>query len=61
MLDYEQLIADQESEPRRLLEVAVLEWHDACLHFFETNRTVVTPSFDQVWRPLYASSAQRHD
>lgn len=58
-LDYEQLILDQERETRKLLDAAGLEWDSACLRFFESGRTVVTPSHEQVRRPLYASSVER--
>lgn len=58
-LYYERLIADQEGETRNLLEAADLTWDDACLRFFESGRAVVTPSYDQVRRPLYKSSVQR--
>jgi tetratricopeptide (TPR) repeat protein len=58
-LDYEEMIADQESMSRRLIDFAGLEWNDACLNFHETERTVRTLSRWQVRQPIYKSSVQR--
>ena len=55
-LDYEALVADQESESRRLVEFLGLEWDEACLEFHKTERPVVTASQTQVRRPMYNSS-----
>jgi hypothetical protein len=58
-LDYEEMIADQETMSRRLIDFAGLEWDDACLNFHETERTVRTLSRWQVRQPIYKSSVQR--
>lgn len=57
---YEQLVEDLEGEVRRILEFVGLPFHAACLRFWETKRTVLTLSQDQVRRPLYASAVGRH-
>jgi hypothetical protein len=49
---YEELVADQEGQTRRLLEHCGLEWDEACLSFHENNAAVATPSAAQVRRPL---------
>ncbi len=59
-VDYEQLVADQETMSRRIIEFCGLPWDDRCLRFYETKRAVRTLSQDQVSRPIYRSSVQRH-
>jgi len=58
-VDYESVVADQETETRRLIDFAGLEWNDACLAPHETRRTTVTLSAEQVRRPVYRSSVER--
>jgi hypothetical protein len=58
-LRYEQMIGEQESTSRRLIDFAGLEWNDACLTFHETERTVRTLSRWQVRQPLYSTSVKR--
>ena len=53
---YEQVVADLESEVRRMLEFCGLPFEEACLHFHETRRPVKTASSEQVRRPIYSSS-----
>ena len=57
---YERLVDDLDGEARRLIDFCGLEWEDRCLRFWETGRTVLTLSADQVRRPLYAHAAGRH-
>ncbi len=57
--NYETMIADQEAESRRLIDFLGLPWDDACLSFYETERSVTTPSRWQVRQPIYASSVKR--
>ncbi len=58
-VQYEQLVAEQESQSRRLVEFVGLEWDDACLEFYENKRVAHTASVDQVRRPVYSSSIDR--
>ena len=58
-LRYEDLVADQEGETRRLLAHCGLEWSDACLAFHSNNAPVSTPSAAQVRRPIYSESVAR--
>ena len=53
---YEDMVADQEAQTRRLLEHCGLEFEEACLRFYETDRPVRTASSEQVRQPIYASS-----
>jgi hypothetical protein len=52
-VDYETLVADTESEVRRLLDHCRLSFDPACLRFFENDRPVRTASAEQVRRPIY--------
>jgi tetratricopeptide (TPR) repeat protein len=56
---YEELVADLEYQARRIVTHCGLEWDDACLSFYETERSVRTASAAQVRRPIYQSSIGR--
>jgi len=58
-LQYEDLIADQDGETRRLLDYCGLPFEEACLRFYETERTVQTASAGQVRQEIYDSAVQR--
>ena len=58
-VQYEELVADLEHHARRLVTHCGLEWDDACLTFYKTERSVLTASATQVRRPLYRSSIGR--
>lgn len=58
-LRYEDLIADQEGESRRLLEFCGLEWHEDCLAFHRNPSPATTASAAQIRQPLYASSVEQ--
>jgi hypothetical protein len=49
---YEDLVSDPEAEIRRMLAYLELPFDEACLHFYESERTVLTPSSEQVRRPI---------
>ncbi|TAL29452.1 MAG: sulfotransferase family protein [Alphaproteobacteria bacterium] len=57
--NYERMIADQESETRKLLEFCGLPWNDSCLKFHETKRQVNTASATQVRQPIYKDSVKK--
>ncbi len=56
---YEALVADFENQVRRILDYCCLEWNEACLNFYETDRPVTTASQVQVRQPLYSTAARR--
>jgi Flp pilus assembly protein TadD len=56
---YEDLVADQEGESRRLIEFLGLDWDPACLDFHTSGQAVLTASNWQVRKPMYASSVGR--
>jgi hypothetical protein len=49
---YEDVVAAPEKETRRLLHYLGLPFEENCLRFYETERTVLTPSSEQVRRPI---------
>ncbi len=58
-IQYEELVADQEGQSRRLIEFLGLPWDPACLRFHQTRRTVATASVWQVRQPIYTRSVGR--
>lgn len=56
---YEDMVADQEAQTRKLLAFCGLDWNDACLEFFRHDRPVHTASSLQVRQPIYKSSVDR--
>ena len=55
-VQYEDVVADQPGQARRLLEFCGLPFEDACLRFWETERAIRTASSEQVRQPIYATS-----
>ena len=58
-VQYEDIVADQEHQARRILDFCGLDWDDACLRFQQNKRFVRTASMTQVRQPLYSSSVKR--
>lgn len=52
---YEDLVVDFENQVRRLLDYCGLPFEEACLTFYNNERTIRTPSSEQVRQPLYQS------
>jgi Flp pilus assembly protein TadD len=55
-VDYEMVVADLDTQVRRILDYCELPFEEACLRFHETDRAVKTASSEQVRQPIYASS-----
>ncbi len=55
---YEDLVANPEAEVRRLLDYLGLPFEERCLRFYETERTVRTPSSEQVRRPISGEAVE---
>jgi predicted Zn-dependent protease len=51
---YERMVADTETEVRRLLDHCALPFEETCLRFFENDRPVRTASSEQVRQPIYS-------
>jgi tetratricopeptide (TPR) repeat protein len=58
-VQYEELVADQEGQSRRLIDFLGLPWDPACLQFHQTQRAVMTASVWQVRQPMYTRSVGR--
>lgn len=58
-IQYEALVADHESQVRRLLAFLELPWEPECLNFFRAERAVRTSSDFQVRQPIYSSAVGR--
>ena len=58
-LRYEDFIADQEGQTRRVLGYVGVEFDPACLRFHENRRHAPTPSYAQVSQPLNDRSVGR--
>jgi hypothetical protein len=56
---YEDLVTDQESWSRKMLEFIGLPWDDRCLDFHRNRRSVVTASKWQVRQKISSSSVGR--
>ena len=55
---YENLVSDTEAEVRRLLDYLELPFEESCLRFYETDRAVMTPSSEQVRRPITSEAIE---
>jgi tetratricopeptide (TPR) repeat protein len=53
---YERVVADLESEVRRMLDFCGLPFEENCLNFHQTRRAVKTASSEQVRQPIYSRS-----
>ena len=58
-IEYEDLILNNETTVRRIIEFLGLEWDPNCLNFHTNEREVKTASNWQVRQPLYSSSLGR--
>jgi len=56
---YEQLIADPESNMKKLLNAIKLPWDDSCLEFYNNKQSINTASLWQARQPIYSSSIRR--
>jgi tetratricopeptide (TPR) repeat protein len=56
---YENMVADQLSETRKLLAFCGLDWQEACIHFHRNAAPTTSASASQVRRPMYASSVSQ--
>lgn len=51
-LKYEHLVSDAEPQIRNLLQFIGLPFEEDCLHFYKSERVVLTPSSSQVRKPM---------
>ncbi len=56
---YEDVVADIESQVRRLLDFCGLPFEEACINFHQTDRAVRTASSEQVRQPIFKSGVDQ--
>jgi tetratricopeptide (TPR) repeat protein len=59
-VQHEDVVADLEGQVRRLLEYCELPFEQACVDFHTTERSVRTPSSEQVRQPIFTTSLEAH-
>ena len=58
-VQYEDVVADTETQVRRVLEYLELPFEQACVDFHKTKRSVRTPSSEQVRQPIYKTGLEQ--
>ncbi len=58
-VQYEDVVADLETQVRRLLEFCGLEFEEACINFHQTERAVRTASSEQVRQPIFTGGVDQ--
>ena len=58
LMQYEEVVADIETQVRRMLDYCDLPFEENCLQFHETRRAVRTASSEQVRQPLYSDALE---
>lgn len=58
-VQYEDVVADLETQARRIIDYCGLEWNDACVAFHLNKRAIHTASMIQVRQPVYKSAVGR--
>jgi tetratricopeptide (TPR) repeat protein len=54
-VQYEDVVADVDTQVARILDYCGLPFEEACINFHKTDRSVRTPSSEQVRQPIYKS------
>ncbi|MEM7432396.1 MAG: sulfotransferase, partial [Pseudomonadota bacterium] len=58
-VQYEDVVADLETQVRRILEFCQLEFESTCVEYHKTERSIRTPSAEQVRQPIYQSGLEQ--
>lgn len=58
-VQHEDVIDDLETQVRRILDFCQLPFESSCLHFYNTKRTIKTPSSEQVRQPINANARKQ--
>jgi tetratricopeptide (TPR) repeat protein len=58
-VQHEDVVADLEGQVRRMLDYCGLPFEEACVEFHKTERSVRTPSSEQVRRPIFRDSLEQ--
>jgi len=62
-IKYEHVVSDFDNQIKKLLNYINLEFEDSVISFYDTAKKreqIHTPSYDQVVKPLYSNSINRH-
>ena len=60
-VSYEELIANSESEIRRIIKDCGLSWEENCLLYYKNKNPIKTMSTAQARKPIYKSSVKAFD
>jgi hypothetical protein len=58
-VQYEELIGDQETVSRQIIDFIGLPWDEQCLRYYELKREILTLSREQVDQPVYRHAVNR--
>lgn len=58
-VNHEDVVEDLEGQVRRMLEHLQLPFEDHCLRYYENERSVRTPSSEQVRLPIFSDSLEQ--
>ena len=58
-VQHEDVIDDLETQVRRILDFCQLPYESSCLHFYNTKRTIKTPSSEQVRQPINTEAREQ--
>ena len=58
-VQHEDVVADLETEVRRMLDFCSLPFEESCLEFHKTERNVRTPSSEQVRQPIFSTALEQ--
>ncbi len=58
-VQYEDVVADLETQVRRILDYCGLPFEESCISFHKNERSVRTPSAEQVRQPIYTSGLEQ--
>ena len=58
-VQYEDVVADLETQVRRILDYCGLPFEESCVNFHKNERSVRTPSAEQVRQPIYTAGLEQ--
>ena len=58
-VQYEEMVTDTEAQIRALLDYCELDFEEQCLRYYETERSIRTPSAEQVRKPIYKEGLEQ--
>ena len=58
LVEHEAVVEDLEGQVRRMLDFLELDFEPACLEYHKTERSVRTPSSEQVRQPIFRTALE---